>query len=212
MPPLGERGETKVVQTFIGIGRVHIRARKPVEAPQKIKILPHWRREPGFDRTQPSSTGVKLGIYWRLLGMVTVDRHYIRPHSPLAQVLLSWIMWQLLAVYHCLCAMELPCSGENWTGNKAPTPQECTVTTPVLSHESTWEQALAPHSKSVLYTVVRALEIKRQQLLYIHPEGQLKRWLPRYGLWQILLRWKIRWSMKARKVWNQVPLWARSST
>lgn len=44
-----------------------------------------------------------------------------------------------------------------------------------LTHECTWEQALAPHSKSVLYTLVRALEIKRQQLLYIHPEGQLKR-------------------------------------
>lgn len=52
-----------------------------------------------------------------------------------------------------------------------------------LTHECTWEQALAPHSKSVLYTLVRALEIKRQQLLYIHPEGQLKRlvkvWLVR---------------------------------
>lgn len=212
MPPLNERGETKVVQPFIGIDRVHIWARKAVEAPQKIKILPHWRRELGFDRTQPSSTGVKLSIYWRLFGTVTVDRHYIRPLSPLAQVLLSWILWQLLADYHCLCAMELPFPGENWPGNKALTPQGCTVSTCVLSHKSTWEQALAPHSKSVLYTVVRALEIKRQQLLYIHPEGQLKRWLSRYSLWQILLHWKIRWSLKARKIWNQVPLWARSST
>lgn len=41
MPPLGEREENKVVQTFIGIGRVHIWARKAMEAPQKIKILPH---------------------------------------------------------------------------------------------------------------------------------------------------------------------------
>lgn len=158
MPPLRERGETKVVQPFIGIDRVHIRARKVVEAPQKIKILPHWRREPGFDRTQPSSTGVKLSIYWRLLGMVTVDRHYIRPHCPLAQMLLSWIVWQLLAVYHCLCAMELPFSGENCTGNKALTPQGHTVSTPVLSDNWTWEQALVPRSKSVLYTVVRALK------------------------------------------------------
>lgn len=55
--------------------------------------------------------------------------------------------------------------------------QGFTVMKPILTltHERTWEQALAPHSKSVLYTVVRALEIKRQQLLYIHPEGQLKR-------------------------------------
>lgn len=74
--------------------------------------------------------------------------------------------------------MELPFSGENWTGNKALTPQGHTV----LSHKSIWEQALIPHSKSVLYTVVRALKIKRQQLLYIHPEGQLKRWLSRYSL------------------------------
>lgn len=57
-----------------------------------------------------------------------------------------------------------------------PTPG-ITVMKPLLTltHECTWEQALAPHSKSVLYTLVRALEIKRQQLLYIHPEGQLRR-------------------------------------
>lgn len=41
MAPLSERGETKVVQHFIGIDRVHKWARKAVELPQKIKILPH---------------------------------------------------------------------------------------------------------------------------------------------------------------------------
>lgn len=151
-----------------------------------------------------------------------MDRHYIRPHSPLVWVHRSsgacnrllyittheqWrcpIKVRTGLVQSTGCILQLPVS----------CPQGFAVTKPILTltHECTWEQALAPHSKSVLYTVVRALEIKRQQLLYIHPEGQLKRRLSRYGLWDTLFHWKIRWGLKARKIWNQVPLWARSST
>jgi len=91
-----ERGETKAVPPLLGTDRSHICSRKFVEswqklhvsykAPHKIKILPHLRGEAGLERTQPNATGVKLSIYWRLLGTVTVDKHYVRPHSPLVRV------------------------------------------------------------------------------------------------------------------------------